>query len=36
MPRTNRKPGFERLYSVAELVELRRQMLRFALDTARA
>jgi hypothetical protein len=30
MPRTNRKPAFERLYSVAELVELRRQMLRFS------
>ena len=30
MPRTNRKPSFERLYSVAELVELRRQMLRFS------
>ena len=30
MPRTNRKPALERLYSVAELVELRRQMLRFS------
>jgi hypothetical protein len=30
MPRTNRKPAFELLYSVAELVELRRQMLRFS------
>jgi hypothetical protein len=30
MSRTNRKPSFERLYSVAELVELRRQMLRFS------
>ena len=30
MPLTNRKPAFERLYTMAELVELRRQMLRFA------
>jgi hypothetical protein len=30
MSRTNRKPSFERLYNVAELVELRRQMLRFS------
>src|ERR1700694_3421380 len=30
MPRTNRKPSFERLYSIAELVEFRRQMLRFS------
>jgi hypothetical protein len=27
---TQRKPAFERLYTIAELVELRRQMLRFS------
>jgi hypothetical protein len=30
MPRTTPKHEFERLYSVVELVELRRQMLRFS------
>jgi hypothetical protein len=27
---TKRKPAFERLYTIAELVDLRRQMLRFS------
>jgi hypothetical protein len=30
MPQADRIPTFERLYSIAELVELRRQMLRFS------
>jgi hypothetical protein len=30
MPQANRIPTFEQLYSIAELVELRRQMLRFS------
>jgi hypothetical protein len=30
MPHTNRKIASERLYTVPELLELRRQMLRFA------
>jgi hypothetical protein len=30
VPFTNRKPAFDRLYTIAELVELRRQMLRFS------
>jgi hypothetical protein len=30
MPQANQIPTFERLYSITELVELRRQMLRFS------
>jgi hypothetical protein len=30
VPFANRKPAFDRLYTIAELVELRRQMLRYS------
>jgi hypothetical protein len=30
MPQANRITAFERLYSIAELVDLRRQMLRYS------